>query len=81
MPPDPGVAPSILADAKDRAGALCGQSKDGCEYKLSESKEGWNVHVVPIDFTTDGHRNYLVDGDDMYFYDAQGQFTGALRGY
>lgn len=67
-------------DAKQRASGMCSRAEGGCEYRLSGVDDGWTVHVDPI-LVSNGRRSYAVDADDMYFYDTQGRFTGALRGY
>jgi uncharacterized protein YcfL len=74
------VEQAVLADAKQRAIGLCSERQVECKYRLSKIKEGWTVRVDPI-LMKDGSHSRVVDGDDMYFYDMQGRFTDALRGY
>jgi hypothetical protein len=71
---------ALLADARSRSESLCSTVKDGCEFSISTSKDGWSVWVKPIFYAKDGTRVAPFDYDDMYFYDRRGRFTGSLRG-
>jgi hypothetical protein len=70
----------LLADARSRSESLCSTIKDGCEFSVSTSKDGWSVWVKPIFYAEDGTRVAPFDYDDMYFYDRRGRFIGSLRG-
>ena len=80
-PANPDLGPAVLADAKSRSQKFCASVKDGCEFYLSPHSDGWSVRIVPITIGNDGRRYVGIDTDDMYFYNAKGGFTSALREY
>jgi len=71
---------AMLADAKSRSAKFCTSFKDGCDYRLSQSEDGWRVFVQPILYADDGTRVVAHDVDDMHFYDRRGHYKSSLRG-
>ena len=73
-------ADAMLADAKSRSAKFCISFKEGCDYRLSQSKEGWRVFIQPILYANDGTRVVAFDVDEMHFYDRRGRYKSSLRG-
>jgi hypothetical protein len=59
----------IIEAAKRDSIPYCSRSKDGCEFSILETADGWDVMVFPITRAENGDRVYIPGIFRSYSYD------------
>jgi hypothetical protein len=79
--PDDGGKQMILEAVRRDSAAYCSElSKEGCEFSVGTSPEGWAVMALPILRSENGERSYAPGVFQTYSYSKEGRLLGTMPG-
>jgi hypothetical protein len=70
----------LEAVKKDSAAWCYEKSKEGCEFAVGPSPNGWSVMALPILRSEDGQRVYVPGMFQTYSYSKEGQLLETMPG-
>ncbi len=70
----------ILNAAKHDSAKFCSTVKEGCEFRISATEDGWTVDALPIRRTQQGARAYAPGDFESYLYNKQGELLRTMPG-
>lgn len=70
----------ILGAVKRDSAPYCSRSKDGCEFSVVKTPDGWGAMVFPITRAENGERVYIPGIFKSYSYDEHGNLLHVTPG-
>lgn len=71
----------VLEAVKRDSAAWCNeQPKEGCEFSVRTSRDGWSVLALPILRSEDGKRGYAPGAFQTYSYSKEGELLEIMPG-
>ena len=77
---DGGKAKVLAAVERDSAVWCHESSKEGCEFSIAPSRDGWSVMALPILRSEDGKRGYVPGAFQTYSYNKEGKLLETMLG-
>ena len=78
---DEGPEAQIMQRAKSDSAVYCSRrSKEGCEFSIVRTPEGWGVMAHPIVRSDNGERGYVPGLWRSYSYDTDGKLLREMPG-
>jgi hypothetical protein len=75
-----GKAQVLAAVERDSAVWCHESSKEGCEFSVVPSRDGWSVMARPILRSEDGKRVYVPGAFHMYSYNKEAKLLETMPG-
>ena len=70
----------ILRAVRQDSAKFCSTSKEGCEFRIIATADGWSVDALPIRRDERGARGYAPGDFESYHYDKQGKLLSTMPG-